>query len=97
MTSRVTNKFQTVVPKALRKQFAIRPGSTLDWQAEGDALRVVRLVTDANGGHDRKACSGKELADALRQFQRATTAADRRKMAVGVETARRQMNREHLH
>lgn len=49
MTSTVTTKGQTVVPKALRRYYAIKPGSTLDWQPAGDSIRVVNL-TPANGG-----------------------------------------------
>ena len=43
MTSTVTTKGQTVVPKELRDRLNLEPGTTLDWQAEGDSLRVVKL------------------------------------------------------
>jgi AbrB family looped-hinge helix DNA binding protein len=43
MTSRVTSKGQTVVPKALRERFHINPGATLDWQEDGASLRVIKL------------------------------------------------------
>jgi AbrB family looped-hinge helix DNA binding protein len=53
MTSTVTTKGQTVVPKPLRERFKITPGTTLDWQADGDVLRVVKLETRrARGGFD---------------------------------------------
>lgn len=48
MTSTITTKGQTVVPKELRDQFKLEPGTTLDWQAEGNSLRVVKLVPPAN-------------------------------------------------
>jgi AbrB family looped-hinge helix DNA binding protein len=43
MTSRVTGKGQTVVPKPLRERFNIRPGATLDWHEDGQFLRVIKL------------------------------------------------------
>jgi AbrB family looped-hinge helix DNA binding protein len=43
MTSTVTSKGQTVVPKKLRERLKIGPGTTLDWQEDGRALRVVKL------------------------------------------------------
>lgn len=44
MTSTVTAKGQTVVPKKLRERFRIKPGARLDWQQEGDSIRVVIAV-----------------------------------------------------
>jgi AbrB family looped-hinge helix DNA binding protein len=49
MTSTVTTKGQTVVPKTLRTRYAIGPGSTLEWRPEGDGIRVVKLES-ADGG-----------------------------------------------
>jgi AbrB family looped-hinge helix DNA binding protein len=43
MTSTVTSKGQTVVPKPLRERFHITSGATLDWQEDGASLRVVKL------------------------------------------------------
>jgi len=45
---------QTVVPKKLRERFRIRPGTTLDWQEEGDSIRVVMVA------EHKKATSGLE-------------------------------------
>jgi AbrB family looped-hinge helix DNA binding protein len=50
MTSTVTVKGQTVVPKGLRTQFGIEPGTTLDWRAEGDSIRVFKLSAPSAGG-----------------------------------------------
>jgi len=50
MTSTVTVKGQTVVPKGLRTQVGIEPGTTLDWRADGDSIRVVKLAAPASGG-----------------------------------------------
>jgi bifunctional DNA-binding transcriptional regulator/antitoxin component of YhaV-PrlF toxin-antitoxin module len=39
-----------VVPKELRERLRLKPGTTLDWQAEGDSLRVVKLEPPSRGG-----------------------------------------------
>lgn len=49
MTSTVTSKGQTVVPKALRERFDIKAGATLDWHGDGQSLRVVKLETRKTG------------------------------------------------
>lgn len=43
MTSIVSSKGQTVVPKKLRRQYNIKPGSILDWEDQGNGIRVVKL------------------------------------------------------
>jgi bifunctional DNA-binding transcriptional regulator/antitoxin component of YhaV-PrlF toxin-antitoxin module len=43
MTSSVSRKGHTVIPKALRKRLRIEHGTTLDWQEDGQSLRVVKL------------------------------------------------------
>jgi hypothetical protein len=45
----------------------------------------------------QRVCTGKELAAALRKFQKLTTVEERRMMADAIEDARRRMNREHLY
>ena len=49
MTSTVTSKGQTVVPKALRDRLKIKSGTTLDWQEDGQSLRVVKLEAHKAG------------------------------------------------
>jgi len=49
MTSTVTSKGQTVVPKALRERFNIKSGATLDWQEDGASLRVIKLESRPAG------------------------------------------------
>lgn len=53
MTSTVTTKGQTVVPKELREQFELTPGSTLDWRVDGGSMRVVKMSRPAKGGFVR--------------------------------------------
>jgi AbrB family looped-hinge helix DNA binding protein len=50
MTSTVTSKGQTVVPKALRERFNIKSGATLDRQEDGQSLRVVKLEARKTDG-----------------------------------------------
>lgn len=49
MTSIVTNKGQTIVPKPLRKRFALAPGTRLDWEVEGGSMRVVKRGRASKG------------------------------------------------
>jgi AbrB family looped-hinge helix DNA binding protein len=39
--AKVTSKLQVTVPKALADQFGIVPGDDIEWEAAGDAIRVV--------------------------------------------------------
>ncbi len=49
MTSTITTKGQTVVPKELRQKFELDAGAVLDWQVEGDSMRVVKLTRFTKG------------------------------------------------
>lgn len=49
MTSTVTSEGKTIVPRDLRKRFKITPGTTLDWQEDGGAIRVVKVERSKNG------------------------------------------------
>jgi AbrB family looped-hinge helix DNA binding protein len=50
ITSTITTKGQTVVPKELRRKFELDSGAVLDWRADGDSMRVVKLTRSAKGG-----------------------------------------------
>jgi AbrB family looped-hinge helix DNA binding protein len=39
--SKVTSKLQVTVPKALAERYGIDPGDEIEWQAAGDAIRVI--------------------------------------------------------
>ena len=39
--AKVTSKLQVTLPKALARQYRIRPGDEILWVAAGDAIRVV--------------------------------------------------------
>jgi AbrB family looped-hinge helix DNA binding protein len=61
--AKVTSKLQVTVPKVLAEQYGIRPGDEIEWQAAGDAIRIVRA------GPRPAALS---TAERLRLFDRAT-------------------------
>ena len=46
----VTDKGQLTVPKAIRDQFGIEPGSKLDFQPQADGTLLVRVLTRGAGG-----------------------------------------------
>jgi len=39
--AKVTSKLQVTVPKTLAERYGIAPGDEIDWEAAGDAIRVV--------------------------------------------------------
>jgi AbrB family looped-hinge helix DNA binding protein len=39
--AKVTSKLQVTVPKRLAQRFGIKPGDEIEWEAAGDAIRVV--------------------------------------------------------
>ena len=39
--AKVTSKLQVTLPKALADQYGICPGDEIDWEAAGEAIRVV--------------------------------------------------------
>lgn len=49
MTSTVTSQGKTIVPRNLRKRFKITLGTTLDWQEDGESIRVVKVERSKNG------------------------------------------------
>jgi len=41
-SSRLTRQGQVSIPAEVRRRLGLSPGSSLDWTAEGDAIRVSR-------------------------------------------------------
>jgi AbrB family looped-hinge helix DNA binding protein len=72
--AKVTSKLQVTVPKALAEQYGIRPGDEIEWQAAGEAIRIVRA-----GLRPRPL----SRAERLRLFDRATARETRRKSGRG--------------
>jgi AbrB family looped-hinge helix DNA binding protein len=50
MTRRVGAKGQVVIPKALRDRFGLHPGSEVDFEADGEAVKIVPAAVDAMRG-----------------------------------------------
>jgi bifunctional DNA-binding transcriptional regulator/antitoxin component of YhaV-PrlF toxin-antitoxin module len=73
MTSTITIKGQTVVPKELRQKFKLESGAVLDWQADGDSMRVVKLTRSVKGG----------FVQALRRLGRVPAAPRDRRLVEG--------------
>lgn len=56
---RITSKGQVTIPKEIRDEFGLLPGTEVEFVAEGDQVQVRKL----EGGRDR----GKEIVDHLRR------------------------------
>ena len=64
MTQRVGPKGQVVIPKAMREELGLEPGSEVEFEFDGDGVRVLRAGAAATAGlKGRYGSSG--LADAL--------------------------------
>ena len=64
MTQRVGPKGQVVIPKDIRDQLGLEPGSEVDFERDGDAVRILPAGAAATRGlRGRYGSSG--LADAL--------------------------------
>jgi AbrB family looped-hinge helix DNA binding protein len=42
--SKITSKLQVTIPKAIADQYSLHPGDEIEWQAAGDAIRLVPAV-----------------------------------------------------
>ena len=49
MAGKVTSKGQVTIPQAIRDQLGIQPGSTVEWEIEGDAV-LLRKSKEAGRG-----------------------------------------------
>ncbi len=72
--AKVTSKLQVSVPKVLAQQYGIRPGDEIEWQAAGDAIRIVRAGLRP---------APLSTAERLRLFDRATARQKRRQSSRG--------------
>jgi AbrB family looped-hinge helix DNA binding protein len=72
--AKVTSKLQVTVPKVLAEQYGIRPGDEIEWQAAGDAIRIVPAGLRP---------APLSTAERLRLFDRATARLERRESSGG--------------
>ena len=66
--AKVTSKLQVTVPKRLAERFEIAPGDEIEWEAAGDAIRVVPV----RGRRRRDRASRARLFDPARVRDAAT-------------------------
>jgi AbrB family looped-hinge helix DNA binding protein len=66
--TRVTHRFQTTVPAAIRHRYDIREGSLLAWIPKGDSIEVVPLPREM-AREFRGLGRGKELLAALLAYR----------------------------
>ena len=64
MTQRVGAKGQVVIPKELRDRLGLQPGSEVDFEEEGGAVRILPAGTAATAGL-RGRYTGSGMATAL--------------------------------
>jgi AbrB family looped-hinge helix DNA binding protein len=74
--SRVTKKLQVTIPKAIAREYGIRPGEDIEWIPAGDGIRVVPVKEAARG--DRSVEGQLALFDAATARQRKRESARRR-------------------
>ncbi len=72
--SKITSKLQVTLPKAIAERFKIKPGDEIDWEAAGEAIRVVPAK--------RKRAQA-EPGDRMRVFDQATKRQRERESARG--------------
>jgi bifunctional DNA-binding transcriptional regulator/antitoxin component of YhaV-PrlF toxin-antitoxin module len=75
--AKVTSKLQVTVPKALADRYRIRPGDDIEWQAAGDAIRVVPPRRRPGG----------DVATRLKLFDQATVRQQERQAAAPARQA----------
>jgi AbrB family looped-hinge helix DNA binding protein len=78
--AKITSKLQVTVPKALADRYGIQPGDEIDWEAAGDAIRVVPA---------RRRPLRASVEQRLALFDRAEQRQRRRERAQGLRRAAR--------
>ncbi len=85
--AKVTSKLQLTLPKALAERYGIDPGDKVEWEAAGDAIRVVP---------SRRRRSGAPAAR-LRLFDQATIRQQERQREASGTAESRGWTREELY
>ena len=83
--AKVSSKLQLTLLKAIADEYKIRPGDDLDWQAAGEAIRVIKR--DA-----MESAEPETLEERLRLFDEAT---DRQRKREAVMRAKKTVSRTH--
>lgn len=85
--SKITSKLQVTIPKSIADRYGLRPGDEIEWQAAGDAIRVVPAA--------RKPMLS--LAERLKLFRQTEAWIKRRRVKPLPEGADRGWKREDLY
>jgi AbrB family looped-hinge helix DNA binding protein len=86
--AKVTSKLQLTLPKALAERYGIDPGDEIDWEAAGDAIRIVPARGRGDLGRQER----------LKLFDQATRRQEERQTKRSVTAAKdRGWNREDLY
>ena len=64
MTQRVGAKGQVVIPKQMRDELGLQPGAEVEFQRDGEAVRIIAAGAAATRGL-RGRYAGSGMADAL--------------------------------
>jgi len=75
--AKVTSKLQVTVPKAVADRYGIRPGDEIEWEAAGDAIRVLPRPRQTG-----------DVASRLRLFDLATARQAKRRRPAARTTGR---------
>ena len=73
MRTKVTERGQTSIPAAVRRELKIRPNTSLEWVVEGNTARVVPIPDDPIGalrGSGKSGAVKRLLSDRRRDRQR---------------------------
>lgn len=73
MRTKVTDRGQTSIPAAVRRELKIRPNTSLEWIVEGNTVRVVPIPDDpirALRGSGKSGAVKRLLADRRRDRKR---------------------------
>jgi bifunctional DNA-binding transcriptional regulator/antitoxin component of YhaV-PrlF toxin-antitoxin module len=76
--AKVTSKLQVTLPRRLAAQYGIEPGSDIEWQAAGEAIRVLPA-----GARSTVVDPATNRARRLARFDAATTRQEHRQRSRG--------------
>jgi AbrB family looped-hinge helix DNA binding protein len=73
-TTRITQKGQVTIPKALREEYGLEPGDELRWEESDDGITVRKATQDAGRGllvdDDTDKETREEMADEMEDYIR---------------------------
>jgi antitoxin PrlF len=70
MTQRVGAKGQVVIPKEIRDEVGLQPGAEVDFERDGEAVRILPAGAEATRGLRGRYASSGMAAELLRDRER---------------------------